>query len=230
MKFKKILVLTLALAVVLGMGMVAVADGHLEDGEYVGYSQANERGYVEAHVTIEDEAIVAVDLIEYNDVGEAKGEDYGWDEFHEAMEELPQRFIDANDYEVDIYTGATSTSEKAMEAVEMALLKAEGYESFDGTFMGVSEPTERDNWGVVLVTFEEGDIVEVKLEEAAEGELKDEDYDWDEFHEAQEAMPEWFVEANDYEVDIYTGATSSSELWMEAVRDAMSKAGLLQGE
>ncbi len=38
-------------------------------------------------------------------------------------------------------------------------------------------------------------------------------------------MPEWFIEANSPDVDIYSGATTSAEMWMEAVADAMSKAG-----
>ncbi len=227
---KKALVLALALAVIFGLGFNMMAGGHWEDGEYTGYSEAGPRGYVQANVTIEDHAITAVELIEFTQVDRAKDEDYGWDEFHEAMEVLPERFVEANDYDVDIVTGATGTSEKAMEAVRMALQKAEGVETFDGTFMGSSEPSERNAWGVAWVTFEDGKITEVSLEESAEGEFKDEDYGWEEFHEAQETMPEWFVEANDYEVDIYTGATGSSEMWMEAVRDAMAKAGLVEVE
>ncbi|MFN2364184.1 MAG: FMN-binding protein [Halarsenatibacteraceae bacterium] len=39
-------------------------------------------------------------------------------------------------------------------------------------------------------------------------------------------MPEWFVEANSADVDVYSGATGSSNMWQEAVANALSKAGL----
>ncbi|MFW6377930.1 MAG: FMN-binding protein [Bacillota bacterium] len=226
---KKFMVLGLALAVVLGLGFSVMADGHLEDGEYVGYSEANDKGYVEAQVTLEDEEIVDVELIEYRDTGVKKDDSYDWDEWHEAMDELPGRFEEANSAEIDVFSGATGTSEKAMGAVEMALAKAEGQTEFDGTFLGVSDFSDRGGRGLAWVTIEEGEIVEVKLEELQDddGELvyKDEDYDWDEWHEAKEEMPEWFVEADSADVDVYTEATGSSNMWMEAVADAMAKAG-----
>ncbi len=223
---KKLAVFMLAFAVMLGMGFSVEAAGHLDDGEYVGYSEADDNGYVQAVVNIEDHEITSVELTEYTDLYLAKGEDYPWDEWHEAMEVLPERFVEANSSDVDVVSGATGTSEKAMAAVDMALQKAEGVEEFEGTFLGRSDVTDRGGWGVAWVTVEEDEIVDVRLEEATdEEEFKDEDYQWDEFHEAQEEMPEWFVEANSPDVDIYSGATSSSELWMEAVEHALEKAG-----
>ncbi len=223
---KKVFIMVLAVAVIFGMGFVVEADGHIEDGEYVGYSEADENGFVEAVVDIENEEITSVELTEYTDLYLAKGEDYPWDEWHEAMEVLPERFVEANSSDVDVVSGATGTSEKAMGAVDMALQKAEGVEQFDGTFLGRSGETDRGNWGVAWVNVEENEIVDVRLEEATdEEEFKDEDYQWDEFHEAQEEMPEWFIEADGPDVDIYSGATSSSELWMEAVQNALEKAG-----
>ena len=223
---KKLVTLMLAVAVILGMGFVVEADGHLEDGEYVGFSEADENGFVEAVVNIEEGEITSVDLTEYTDLYLAKGEDYGWDEFHEAMEVLPERFVEANSSDVDAVSGATGTSEKAMDAVDMALQKAEGVEQFDGTFLGRSAESDQGNWGVAWVTVEGDEIVDVRLEEATdEEEFKDEDYGYDAYHEAQEAMTEWFVEADGPEVDTYSGATGSSERWMEAVENALEKAG-----
>ncbi len=225
---KKLMVFGLALAVVLGLGFNVMAAGHMEDGIYTGYSSASDRAYVEANVSIQDGAIVNVELTEWRNTGIAKDEDYGWDEFHEAMEVLPERFVEANSADVDIITGATSTSEMAIEAVEMALTKAENVRYMDGRFMGHSSVSSRGGLGVAWVTLEDGEIVDVKLEEVQEqdGErvLKDEDYGWDEFHEAREEMPEWFVDANSPFVDVYTEATGSSNMWMEAVADALSKA------
>ena len=40
-------------------------------------------------------------------------------------------------------------------------------------------------------------------------------------------MADWFVEADGPEVDTYSGATGSSERWMEAVESALEKAGQL---
>ncbi len=226
---KKLMIFGLVLAVVLGLGFNVMAAGHIEDGEYTGYSSASDRAYVEADITIENEEIVDVKLTEWTNVNEAKDEDYGWDEFHEAMEVLPERFVEANSADVDIITGATTTSEMAIEAVEMALAKAEGVEQFDGRFLGFSSVSDRGGLGVAWVTMEDGEIIDVRLEEVQEDDgervLKDDDYNWDEFHEARDEMPEWFIEANSADVDIYTGATGSAEMWMEAVADAMSKAG-----
>ncbi|MFW5993950.1 MAG: FMN-binding protein [Halanaerobiaceae bacterium] len=227
---KKLFVAVLALAFVVSFSVAGMADGHLEDGEYVGYSEANDKGYVEAHVTIEDEEIVDVELVEYRDTGVKKDDSYDWDEWHEAMDELPGRFEEANSAEIDVFSGATGTSEKAMGAVEMALAKAEGQTEFDGTFLGVSDFSDRGGRGLAWVTIEEGEIVEVKLEELQDedGELvyKDEDYSYDAYFEAKDEMPARFEEANSADVDVYSGATSSSDMWSEAVAEALSKAGL----
>ncbi len=227
---KKLFVAVLALAFVVSFLVTGMADGHLEDGEYVGFSEANDKGYVEAHVTIEGEVITNVELIEWRDTGVAKDEDYRLDEWHEAMDLLPGRFVEANSTDVDIVTGATSTSEKAMGAVEMALAKAEGQEVFDGTFLGFSEVSERGGKGLAWVTVEAGEIVDVNLEELQDDDgsfvYKDSDYSYDVYHDAQEEMPSRFVEANSADVDVFSGATGSSGMWSEAVADALSKAGL----
>ena len=227
---KKLFVAVLALAFVVSFSAAGMADGHLEDGDYVGFSEANDRGYVEAHVTVEGHEIISVELIEIIDTGEAKGEDYGYDTWHEAIEVLPERFVEANSADIDVVSGATSTSEKSMEAVEMALAKAEGQEVFEGTFLGYSEFSDRGGRGLAWVTVEAGEIVDVRLEELQEddGELvyKDSDYGYDTWHEAQEELTSSFVEANSADVDVFSGATSSSGMWSEAVAEALNKAGL----
>ncbi len=210
----------------------AVEDPDLPEGVYVGYSDADEHGYVEAEVVTEEGSIVDVELTEYDERGFAKDEDYDWEEFHEAMEVLPERFVEADHHDVEIVTGATTTSEKAMEAVERALERSEGYEGpFDGTFFGASDIVEeRNTRNVAWITVEDGDVVEVDIEEYGdvyEGELKGEDYDWDEFHEAIEVLPERFVEEDGPDVEVVTGATGSTERWSQAVERALLKAGAL---
>ena len=224
---KKLAVFMLAFAVMLGMGFSVEAAGHLDDGEYVGYSEADDNGYVQAVVNIEDHEITSVELTEYTDLYLAKGEDYPWDEWHQAMDELPGMFREVDGPEVDIISGATGTCEKAMEAVNQALMRSMGASSFDGTFMASSDASDRGNVGVAWVTVEDGNIVEVDLKETdGEGDFKGDEYDWDEFHEAKEELPERFIDANSPEVDIYSGATGSSNMWMQAVERALEKAGL----
>ncbi|MGM0420790.1 MAG: FMN-binding protein [Bacillota bacterium] len=226
---KRFIVVGLAIALVFGFSVSTLANGVLSGGEYVGYSTASDRGFVEAHVTIEDGEIANVELIEWQNTAEQKDDDYSWEEWHDAMELLPERFAEANSADVDMVSGATGTSEMAIEAVEMALAKAKGTTQFDGRYMGFSEPSDRGNIGVAWVTLEDGNIQEVRLEEVQESDgersLKDEEYSYDEYFEAQENMPERFVEANSADVDVYSGATGSANLWMEAVADAMEKAG-----
>lgn len=228
---KRFIVVGLAVALIFGFGLSAQANGVLSGGEYIGYSTASDRGFVEAHVTIEDGEIANVELIEWRNTAVQKGEDYSWDEWHEAMEVLPERFAEANSADVDIVSGATGTSEMAIEAVEMALAKAKGTTQFDGRYMGFSEPSDRGNIGVAWVTLEDGEITEVRLEEITENDeeelvFKNEDnYEYEEFFEAKSNMPSRFVEANSANVDVYSGATGSANLWMEAVAEAMEKAG-----
>ncbi len=222
---KKLAITMLALVVTFGMGFASEADGHLEDGEYIGYSEADENSFVEAVVNIEDGEITSVELSEYTDLYLEKGEGYPL-EWHEAMDVLPERFVEANSSEVDAVSGATGSSEKAKSAVEMALQKARGVEQFDGTFLGRSEESERGNWGVAWVTIEGDEIVDVRLEEATEDEeFKGEDYPWLEFHHAQELVADAFVLFDSPDVDTYSGATSSTELWREAVQNALEKSG-----
>ena len=225
----KKLLIGLTVILIFTLGMYLTAADTFEDGTYTGFSQANDKGYVEAEVVINDGKISDVNLTEFQDTGVTKGEDYRLDEFHEAMEVLPERFVEANDYDVDAYSGATGTSNKAIEAVKMALDKAKGITEFDGTFHGASDISERGGRGVAWVTVEEGTITDVDLKEISDiedGEYKGEDYSLDEFHEAKEELPERMIESNSYDVDTYSGATGSSERWIEAVKDALSKIGL----
>lgn len=204
----------------------AIDDGELQDGTYTASSNANPRGYVQAEVVIEDGAIASVSLKEFTDKGQEKDAGYAYDVWHEAIQELPSRFVEANSAEIDVVTEATSTSEKAMDAVSKALARSQGYaESFAGMFMGVSEVSERGGWGIALVTLDDqGNITEVELKEMTADGFKDEDYGFEEWHDAAAEMPQRFVNANSSEVDVFTGATSSSNMWMQAVEDALQKA------
>ncbi len=219
-----------------------VHDLQYEDGVYTAVSQ-EDRGYVEVTLTVENDEITDVEIVEYDELGVEKiYEDYHerFPELEEAHETLASRLMEENTWDIDGFTGATSTSDKVSEAARFALEKA-GVEEpdnkyFDGRFMGISDATER-GWGIAYITIENDEIVDVELEETMPAqedgedvfdavdrqvfELKEEDYDWDEFHEAQEVIAERILESQSHEVDTYTEATGSSENWMQAVKRAL---------
>lgn len=213
-------------------GFIGPKDVHAEtvykDGAYIGVSDANETGYTTAVVMIADGNIAMVRLTEMNAFGDAKPADYPWAEYHEAMEILPQWFIEANSAEVDIYSGATGTSVKAAQAVERALLKAsdpgEG-RYFDGTFFGRSAADDH-GYGTALVTIEDDVVVKVVLEEVMpDGTWKDwETYPYVEAYEAKLTMEARFTDAGHPDVDGISGATSSAEKWIAAVTNALRMA------
>ncbi|MCC5910703.1 MAG: FMN-binding protein [Clostridiaceae bacterium] len=202
------------------------------DGTYTAVSDANTRGYNMATITIENDVIVNVELEEFQAMNNPKPEDYSYEAYHEAKDVLPERFVEANGTAVEVVTNATSSTTKWQQAVERALEKAlvepaSTNEYFDGVFFGASEVGERGT-KFARVTIENDTIIEVELTETTipdgEENFKDEDYGFDTWHEAVEAMPARFVEANGTDVEIFTGATSSSTGWMEAVEDALENA------
>lgn len=242
------LIVVFSLALVVGCGTEENADseGDYRDGVYTAVSQFN-RGYVEATVTISGGVITNVEIVEFTDLGVEKiYEDYHqrFPVLEDAHTTLAADMAENNTWDVDVVTGATSTSEKAKEAVKFALIKAAYDEPentyFNGTFFGMSEVGER-GWGIAHVTIENDEIIDIRLEETTAArdedgdpvfdsvgrqvfELKDEDYSYDAFHEAREAIAKSILDAQSPDVDTYTGATGSADMWMEAVRNALDNA------
>ncbi len=209
-------------------------------------SQANQQGYAHVTLTMENGTISDVTIVEFDGVGREKiYEDYHqrWPYLEDAHNELAQSMVEENTWDVDIVTGATGTSEKVREAARFATEKASGEtpatEHFDGTFMGLSDETER-GWGIAWVTLESDEIVEIRLEGTTPAEedgeevfdavgrqvfvIKGEDYPWEPYHEAKEVVAEEMIETQSTDVDTYTEATSSSRQWMEATERAMEAA------
>ncbi|AZO93887.1 FMN-binding protein [Halocella sp. SP3-1] len=200
------------------------------DGTYTGFSDATDNGYAWARVTIEDDKITDVKLMEITSKGNEKDyETYSYEASVEAQQEMPDRFVEANSAKVDNYTGATHSSEKYKEAVSRALDYARGEEEdgkyYDGKFQGESERTEY-GYAVALVTIVDDKMNNVELQELdGEGEWKDFDnYDYEPAVEANEEMAERFVEENSVAVDLYTEATQSSIRYKEAVENALRHA------
>lgn len=225
-------VAALTAALALGGWLTESAAAHPEteynDGVYVAVSDATNRGYLMAVVVIQEGRIAQVRLTEMDGFGRPKPDAYPWPEFHEAMEVLPQRFVDANSADVDTVTGATSTSRMARQAVQRALLKASDPGDgryFDGTFFGRSAADDH-GFGVALVTIKDDAIVAVELHDA----LPDFTWkDWETYpHETTVAAREWmqqqFVAAGTADVDAVSGATGSSTKWIAAVENALRSA------
>jgi len=221
-------------------------EGLYRDGTFEAVSQGNERGYVQVSLTLENDEIVAADIIEFDGVGVEKVyEDYGqrFPLLEEAHQTLENNMIEEDTWDVDVVSGATSTSEKTREAARFALERASveaiDMEYFDGTFMAISDATER-GWGIAWVTLENDEIIGIKLEGTTpaqeDGEdvfdavgrqvfaLKGEEYPWEPYHEAKEVIAEDIVASQSPDVDTYTEATGASNQWMQAVERALEAA------
>jgi uncharacterized protein with FMN-binding domain len=202
----------------------------LIDGTYTAVSDADHQGYAEARVTVENGVMVDVRLREFNELSVEKDfSTYEYEPSVNANRELPWAFIAAQSAGVDAVTGATHSSRHYSQAVERALIKAswarEGEEYFDGVFQARSSADEH-GYCVAVVTVEDGKIQDVVLKDIDEkGRLKDfESYPYEPSRRACEELPEKFVKANSWEVDIVAGATRSSLKYREAVKRAMESA------
>ncbi|MBT9134356.1 MAG: Electron transport complex subunit RsxG [Firmicutes bacterium] len=227
------------------------------DGTFIAVSDANDRGFVRAEVTIARDKITAVKLMEFNALGLEKGPTYGYAPFHTFLAEMPKRFVEKNNWDVDVVSQATSSSNGAKQAVLRATQMARKTKTtaatmWDGTFMAISDRTER-GWGIAWVTINGGKISRVVLHETrpaperdaagavvlgpdgrpvtrrdAAGnvvfERKPADYAFAPYHEAIVELPKRFVAKNSAQVDAFTGATGTSTNSMLAVQRALDSA------
>lgn len=208
-----------------------------KNGTFVGYSDEN-RGFVRAEVTIQNDEITAVKLAEFDNQALFKDpETYGREGAFEvgtlaqAHDFLVAAFIEANSAEIDVFTGATSTSNKAIQAVERALVRAEVNSTpglFDGVFQGRSEIGPR-GFSMAKITISGGVITEVELWDMSGNEedgfvVKPEDYAYEPYHVARVEMAAAMVEANGADVDVTSEATSSGEKWISIVNELIQRA------
>ncbi|MEJ5228629.1 MAG: FMN-binding protein [Pseudothermotoga sp.] len=216
------------------------------DGTFQAVSQGDRYGYVQVFVTLKDGKISNVTVKEFDGLGVEKLYNvYGlrFPLLEEMHKEMAKRFIEKNTWNVDAFTGATSSSKKAMEAVKFALERARSdvasTKYFNGTFMGVSD-SGPFGMGIAWVTIEDDKIVKVELTEAIP-ELKDgkpvydeanrqvltlkpAEYPYFPYHQAKEEIARRIVEKQTTQVDAYTGATVSSKQWVQAVERALESA------
>ncbi|MEW6524737.1 MAG: FMN-binding protein [Bacillota bacterium] len=246
---KRVLAVTVLVAIT-ALLLVGCKPLTYKDGTFEAYSIANDKGYVWARVTIAKDKITAVELKEYDAVGLEKDWDiYAYPQTKDAIAALKKAFVDKNSAKVDVVTGATSTSTKAMEAVAFALEKALAKPTattkyFNGTFMAISDTTER-GWGIAWVTIENDKITKVELHgtqprrDAAGNVVKDakgrtvfirkvvegaDRYAHEPFHTARLKIAQDIVAKGSPQVDTVSGATGSSKQWMQAVERALQMA------
>lgn len=228
---KGLALLVLGVLVVLLMVVSGCGPKLYNDGTYKGVSQADDKGYATAEVTVQKDKITSVKLVEYTGLGVEKDYNtYPYAKAKEANAEMAKRFVGKSDAKVDTYAGATSSSKKYIEAVSFALEKAKKSPTvkstyFDGTFMGKSKADDH-GYGIAWVTIKGDKITAVRVEDVTEQNvLKDwNTYPYKTTFEAKQAMEKRFVEKNSPQVDTFAGATHSSQKWIEAVTNALQAA------
>ncbi len=204
--------------------------GPFADGDHIGYSDPTARGYVKARVVVQRGTITHAQLREFQGDGSEKTpETYDYEEWVEAQEELPWRVIDAQSADIDAVAGATSTTERFQQAVRRALGEEPAFAMGpyeDGVHTGQSDPSARGGWVEVEVNVLLGTIVSVSMEEyTGDGEAKDpETYDYEEWTTAYEELPQAVIDAQSADVDAISGATSTSDMFRQAVRRALGDA------
>ena len=193
------------------------------DGVYKGISPSDDKGFAVAEVTIENDKITDIKLAEFTSMATERDLDsYEWEAAKLANEELPERIIESQDVNVDVYTGATVSSNKYMNAVSFALEKAKKNpdittEYFDGTFMGRSTGDEK-GYGVALVTIENDQITGVRLLEVTqENQFLDfATYSYTPVIQAKEQLEKALWNKTVHKL-IRSVATQSSQKWIEAL-------------
>lgn len=182
-------------------------------GRALGFYESSE---IVLDVIIEDGEIVEIVVMEEDEtpgIGDS------------AINVMIERIIESQSTDVDVQTGATVSSRATIEAVEMALAKADGtYEDPEATnydaegllasALGFYESSE-----IVLDVIVEGnEIVEIRIlaedETPGIGDV------------AVEEIIERIIAQQSTDVDIQTGATVTSRATMEAVRSALEEAGI----
>ncbi|WP_420324094.1 FAD-binding protein [Lactiplantibacillus herbarum] len=92
----------------------ATPDIPIEDNQYLGTSDDGIGGQIIVRITIIDDQLTAVEIVEQSETGEVGGK---------AVAELPAKMVAANTYDVDAISGASVSSRAIKSAVKDALSK-----------------------------------------------------------------------------------------------------------
>lgn len=232
------LAVILALSLTLFVGCSTPAEPAVyKDGTYVGVSDATDRGATRAEIIIKNDKIESVKIVDLDGLGLEKTEEYAYEDYHTAIVELADAMQEENTWDVDVVAGATSTSNNAKQAAQRAMEKAlvkptSTAAYYDGTFMAISEQTER-GWTIAWVTVEGDAIEKVVVHSTAsttddKGNVsfarKDSSYPYEGYFEALELIPERMVAKNSTDIEAVTGATSTTDQAKEAAAQALTLA------
>lgn len=139
---KKALSLALALALCLNLGACTKKDkeGVYTPGAYVGISENGMGGKLTVEVTVDENAITAVEVTGHAETAGISDP---------AIEKIPAAIKEANSTEVDGISGATITSDAIKEAVANALAVARGE----------AEPVKEGQTANVELPFDKADVI-----------------------------------------------------------------------
>ena len=234
-------------------GAVAM-DAELQDGEYKAVSNEDEHGWSVEHTIVVKDGKVTESKFDYvNAEGKLKSEDEEYNKNMkdktgvsgaEAMEALNAALVDNQSADVDVVSGATSTSETFKFSSQMLLkAAAEGNTEEinldelplqDGEFTAKGEVDEHGWSPMMTMVVKDGKITEVTYDyENAEGKLKSEDEEYNKnmkdktgvsAAEAMEELSAALVEKQKVEeVDVVSGATSTSEEFMNLAKQLIKE-------
>lgn len=245
MNVKKMLLKgTVALATVIALGgslgAVSAEEMKLQDGEYTAVTDIDSHGWALKHTIVVKDGKIESSSVDYvNEKGDKKSEDAEYNEKmkaksgvsgKEAMAKLDAALVEKQSADVDVVTGATSTSNKfKFSAAVLLKAAAEGKTDEinldklplqDGEYMLETPADERGWMHTFKLVVKDGKITESNYDmKNAEGKLKSEDADYNKmmaekskvsFADAVKSLNEGLVSKQSADVDVVTGATNTS--------------------
>ncbi|MFP4457425.1 MAG: FMN-binding protein [Clostridia bacterium] len=207
------------------------------DGTWEGHSITDPTGdnasVGVATITVVGGEITEADYYEHQ-VGKAtaKDESYNWPQYFEAIESISDQIVETQDPEsIDVISEATSTSNKFIEAINIAIENSTTTNTFyNGTYFAKAEPDDHGYYAVAYVTFEDDEVTNVLYEERSEedDEAKVEgEYGHDEYFEAVEELSQQIMDTQDVEeLDVIAEATSTSEKFADLMEDIFAQASV----
>lgn len=204
----------------LGFEAVEINLADIPDGTYEG-SAPGFMGPIVVSVEVAGGEIVSIEVLEQEETATY---------FVESYPLVPERIIEAQSLDVDTETGATSSANGIVAAVENALLGALGLEA--------EEPEEEEPLEIDISAVPDGvyqgsgqgfyDMITVEVE-IADGQIisvtilqQEETPEY--FSQANPLIPERIVEEQSLDIDTETGATFSARGIVEAVYNALESA------
>ncbi|MGO4938623.1 FMN-binding protein [Fundicoccus sp. Sow4_D5] len=229
----------------------------LVDGEYTAVSNVDENGWSILHViTVKDGEVTDSNFDYTNADGDLKSEDEEYNKMMEenagvsaadAMEELNTALVETQSADVDVVSGATSTSESFVKSTEALLAAAAegntdeinidelGGDLQDGEYTLTTEADERGWAHQFTLVVKDGAIAESNYDMVNEaGDLKSEDKEYNanmedgtgtSFATAVEELNAALVENQSVEeIEVVSGASSTSNAFLAYAQQLLDAA------